>query len=126
MSIPDLQPYSMKLGIYPRFFTSRQVSLVVEENALSPSGREFIITNSEGANLFLVTGHKARFSSYRTHVRDTRRNVLFAIVKKSLSSGFYAEGPDGKNILDIKSRLRSSPLAVLTLPANSFGNRRSF
>lgn len=98
----EMQPYSTQLGLYPEFFARRQESLVVEENALSPSGGDFVIKNSDGDSVFLVTGHTSRFSSHRTHVSDMKRNLLFAIGKKTLGSGFYAEGPDGKIILDIK------------------------
>ncbi|KAI1169411.1 DUF567-domain-containing protein [Nemania serpens] len=102
MSNLEMQPYSTQLGLFPQFFARRQESLVVEENALSPSGGDFVIKNSDGDSLFQVTGHKSRFSSHRTHVSDMKRNLLFAIGKKKFGSGFYAEGADGKSILDIK------------------------
>lgn len=109
MSNLEMQPYSTQLGLFPQFFARRQESLVVEENALSPSGGDFVIKNSDGDSLFQVTGHKSRFSSHRTHVSDMKRNLLFAIGKKKFGSGFYAEGADGKSILDIKGRLRPYP-----------------
>ncbi|KAI1114289.1 tubby C-terminal-like domain-containing protein [Nemania sp. NC0429] len=105
MSNPEMQPYSMKLGVYERFCASREETLVLEENALSPSAGTFDIAKSDGEILFRVESRTAWPSGYRTRIIDYRSNtLLFAIGRNIVGSGFYAKGPDDKTILKIKDR----------------------
>ncbi|KAI1390610.1 DUF567-domain-containing protein [Hypoxylon trugodes] len=103
----QLAPLPRPIGVFAPFIARQTETLVLKEKVVSLSGNSFDISLANGQPIFKVSGETFSLSQ-RMNVLDMSGNQLFCIRKRHLSihTTYYAEGANGQEIFEVKSKFK--------------------
>ncbi|KAL7412991.1 tubby C-terminal-like domain-containing protein [Mrakia frigida] len=115
-----LQPFHPPLGVNTSYCVPNVVTLVLKEKAFSFSGDDFQIKDSNGNVVVQCHGSAMSFRD-KKEIRDTSGRVLFKLETKLLSllKSFFATGPDGKELFQVKKKFSIGSNKMVTYFTNA-------
>jgi uncharacterized protein YxjI len=104
-----LQPLSPPLGVNLSYCAPKQTVLCMKEKVWSLSGDTFHIVDENGHEVVQCRGSVFSLSD-RKEFADSHGRPLFSLRTRllSLHKSFYAEGPNGENLFEVKGKFSST------------------
>jgi len=118
----QLAPLNPPLGVNPNYCVQKQTTLVMKEKVWSLSGDTFHIVDEQGFEVLQCRGQALSLSD-RKEFSDRAGRPLFSLRTRhfSLHKSFYAEGPDGLVLFEVKGKFSigtSKMVATFTNASN--------
>ncbi len=103
-----LAPLNPLLGVNPSYCTPKQTTLCMKEKVWSLSGGTFHIVDENSHEVVQCRGQAFSLSDRKEFV-DNHGRPLFSLRTKllSLHKSFYAEGPGGQVLFEVKGKFSS-------------------